>query len=111
MGHIRRAQNALKAKYGEGTPDADLTVKYILATDPGRELVGKVRKIHGAADVVPEEGNTVLVRVAIDEKDLGEEVRPGATVSAKVECGRRSLGYVWFHDVLEFIQSKILFRW
>ncbi len=38
------------------------------------------------------------------------DLRPGATVTAKVYCGRRSLGYVWFHDLLAFVQSRILFR-
>lgn len=102
MGHIKQAQQ----KMGD-----DLTVDYILATDPSRTLHGKVSEVHEAAEVQGEEGNTVLVRVKIDEHDLGPEVRPGATVSAKIDCGRRSLGYVWLHDVLEFVQSKILFRW
>ena len=33
-----------------------------------------------------------------------------ATVTAPIACGKRPLGYVWFHDVLAFIQSQILFR-
>ena len=32
------------------------------------------------------------------------------TVTAKVYCGRRPLGYVLLHDVIEFIQSRVLFR-
>ena len=101
MGHIKKAQQ----KMGD-----DLNVDYILATDPSRTLHGKVSEVHEAAEVQGDEGNTVLVRVKIDEHDLGPEVRPGASVSAKIDCGRRSLGYVWLHDVLEFIQSKVLFR-
>jgi hypothetical protein len=31
-------------------------------------------------------------------------------VTARIACGKRSLGYVWFHDVLSFIQTQILFR-
>ncbi len=102
MGHIKRAQQ----KMGD-----ELPVDYILATDPSRTLHGTVSEVHEAAEVQGDEGNTVLVRVKIDEHDLGPEVRPGSTVSAKIDCGRRSLGYVWLHDVFEFVQSKILFRW
>ncbi len=102
MGHIKRAQQ----KIGD-----DLNVDYILATDPSRTLHGKISEVHDAAEVQGDEGNMVLVKVKIDEHDLGPEVRPGATVSAKIDCGRRSLGYVWLHDVFEFVQSKILFRW
>ncbi len=36
--------------------------------------------------------------------------RAGATVTGKVHCGRRSLGYVWFHDLFAFIQAKVFFR-
>ncbi len=35
---------------------------------------------------------------------------PGATVTAKVDCGTASVGYCWFHDVISFVQSRILFR-
>jgi hypothetical protein len=33
--------------------------------------------------------------------------RPGAGVVAKVHCGRRSLGYVWFRELLEFVQIRV----
>jgi multidrug efflux pump subunit AcrA (membrane-fusion protein) len=104
MGHIKRAQKDLHKK--------DLDVNYILAADPGHTLHGTVEEVQEAAEVQGEEGNTVKVRVAINKADLNPELlTKGAGVSAKVDCGRRSLGYVWFHAVLEFIQSKILFRW
>ncbi|NBW97742.1 MAG: hypothetical protein EBR28_13705, partial [Planctomycetia bacterium] len=63
------------------------------------------------AEVRTEEGNTVLVRVEIDrDRHAEEELGAGASVTARIACGRRSLGYVWFHDVLSFIQTRILFR-
>jgi multidrug efflux pump subunit AcrA (membrane-fusion protein) len=103
MGHIQRAQKELSKN--------ELEVSYILATDPSRTLYGTVKEIHEAAEVQPEEGNIVLVRVKINRDDLNADaMRPDAAVSAKINCGRRSLGYVWFHDVFEFIQSKVLFR-
>jgi hypothetical protein len=104
MGHIRRAQKDLGKK--------DLDVSYVLKADANRTLLGKVKSIEEIAEVVPEEGNTVKVLVTIDKNDLTEDVmRTDAEVSAKINCGRRSLGYCWFHDVFEFIQTKILFRW
>jgi multidrug resistance efflux pump len=104
MGHIKHAQRDLHKK--------DLNVNYIMAADPGHTLHGTVEEVQESAEVQGEEGNTVKVRVAINKADLNPELMTkGAGVSAKVDCGRRNLGYVWFHDVLEFIQSKILFRW
>ena len=62
-----------------------------------------------SAEVHGEEGSTVLIKVAINKDELPEPLLPGATVTAKVYCGRRAIGYVWFHDLIAFIQSQILF--
>jgi len=90
--------------------DDRLPVTYIMATDPSDKLQGKVQEIHLNAEVQGEEGNTVLMKVAIDKQQL-LHLRPGATVTANVYCGRRSIGFVWFHDLIAFIQSRILFRY
>ena len=100
MGHVLRAQ----AENGR-----ELGVRYMLASEPGRTYHGSVREVHDRAEVRGAEGSSVLMKVAIDRNDL-QHLKPGAEVVAKVECGRRSIGYVWFHEVFEFVQSKILFR-
>ncbi len=100
MGHIARAAAAA---------DGPLPVTYIVATDPGSRHTGHVEEIHASAEVRGQEGNTVLVRVAIDMEELAD-LRPGASVTAKIYCGRRSIGYTWLHDLIAFVQTKILFR-
>jgi multidrug resistance efflux pump len=105
LGHVNRAALAAKAA------DRELTVDYILATDPGTRHRGTVKEIHEQAEVRGEAGNTVLVRVTIDpSRHEKEELGAGASVTARIACGTRPLGYVWFHDVLAFIQSQVLFR-
>ena len=105
LGHINRAAMAAKQAGRE------LEVDYILATDPGTRHRGTVKEIHEQAEVRGEQGNTVLVRVTIDpSRHEKEELGAGASVTARINCGKRPLGYVWFHDVLSFIQSQILFR-
>jgi GAF domain-containing protein len=105
LGHVNRAVQAAKAA------GRDLEVDYILATDPGTRHKGMVREIHEQAEVRGEDGNTVLVRVTIDpERHEKQELGAGASVTARIACGKRSLGYVWFHDLLSFIQTQILFR-
>ncbi|MBX7164785.1 MAG: HlyD family efflux transporter periplasmic adaptor subunit [Pirellulales bacterium] len=86
----------------------DLPVEYILAEDPGRTLQGKIREIDYAAEVRGDEGNTVIIRVAVNKADL-KDLRPGAGATAKVQCGKSSLGYFLFHDVYAWFQSKVLF--
>jgi multidrug efflux pump subunit AcrA (membrane-fusion protein) len=112
MGHILQARQELLRRRrehpGENLPE-DLPVKFILATDPGVTFEGVVKEIHHRAEVRGEDGNTVLIKVAIDKSEL-PQLRPGASVVAKLHCGRRGIGYVWFHDLIEFVQAKILFR-
>ncbi|MGA2619190.1 MAG: HlyD family efflux transporter periplasmic adaptor subunit [Thermoguttaceae bacterium] len=106
MGHIVRAEQQAVAG-----PDKPLPVSYILATEPGTTRQGAIQEIQQAAEVHGEEGNTVLIKVSMNKDDVATaDLRPGASVTAKVYCGRRSLGYVLFHDVIAFVQSRILFR-
>jgi hypothetical protein len=43
-------------------------------------------------------------------KELPENaIRPGAAVDAKIHCGKRAIGYVWFHDAIEYLQSRVIF--
>jgi hypothetical protein len=101
LGHITAAQK----EFGE-----KLDVEFILATDPGTSYWGKIKEIQKRAEVRGEEGNTVLVKVKINKQDIEHLLRPGATVIAKVHCGTRSVGYVWFHDLWEFMQTRVFFR-
>lgn len=114
MGHILGARKQLQAKTPAGSPKADLRVTFILATHPDIELSGTISDIHTIAEVQGEEGNIVLIKVAIDAKKMRDvgitDLRPGATVMAKVHCGQTSVGYAWFHDVIAFVQSRILFK-
>jgi len=99
----------VKAQAGSDKP---LEVSFQLATEPGVTRYGEVVEIQRGAEVRGDEGNTVLIKVAIDKDDfLPDQLRPGATVTAKVRCGWRPLGYVLLHDVFAFVQSRILFRY
>ena len=90
----------------------DLKVTFVMATDPGREFVGKIKETHYSAEVRGEEGNTVLIKVDISDINPTDlpNLMPGAEVKAKVYCGQRSIAYCLFHDLWAFIQSRILFR-
>jgi multidrug resistance efflux pump len=105
LGHINKALSRAK-KEGQ-----KLEVDYILATDPGTRHYGIVEEIHEQAEVRGEQGNTVLVRITIDPaRHEKEELGAGATVTARVNCGKHALGYVWFMDVMAFFQTQIFFR-
>jgi multidrug efflux pump subunit AcrA (membrane-fusion protein) len=102
-GHVRNA-------IAEPEDDrAGSAVSYVLATDPGRRLAGTVKDVKPGTEVVkPEEGAIVKIKVAVNPEDI-ETPHPGATVTAKVYCGKRPLGYTWFHEAWEWFEKKILF--
>lgn len=91
----------------------NLPVEFILATHPADKLQGVVESIESSAEVRGEEGNTVLIRVKLDQAMLREtfpEPKIGAGVTAKVNCGKESFAFVWLHDLIDFVRAKILFR-
>jgi multidrug efflux pump subunit AcrA (membrane-fusion protein) len=113
MGHV----NQQKLVQEQSNPDSQLRVTFILATHPSEKLEGKVFEIDDSAQVHGEDGNAVRMRVAFEQevltrlvKDPANDLKVGADVKAKIHCGRRAIGYVWFHDLFEFVQSRILFR-
>ena len=99
----RRLKHVDAAQIGEA-----LQVTFMLSTLPGREFAGRVVEIERSAEVRGEEGNTVLVRVALDAAEL-PPLRSDTTVTAKIHCGRRAIGYVWFCDLIEAMQTQVLF--
>jgi len=92
------------------TSPEPLGVTFSPAVDPGTVRQGQVAEVHNAAELRGEEGNTVLVRVAVRADELPQR-RPGAEVAAHIHCGRRPVGYVWLHDAAGFVRRQILFRW
>ncbi|HEV2969124.1 MAG TPA: biotin/lipoyl-binding protein [Pirellulales bacterium] len=111
IGHVLDAQQseAEERKVRQGTT-TDLPVSFILATGPGVTYNGKIARVALSTESDKTTGATVLVAVSFDRAEIPpEQLRPGATVMAKIHCGRRSLGYVWLHELWETIQSRLLF--
>ena len=106
IGHVLAAEEEQKSK----DDDSQLKVSFIVATEPGTTHSGHVERIALATETDKTSGATVLVTANFDRSSIpADELRPGATVVAKIHCGRRSLGYVWLHELWETIQSKVLF--
>jgi len=88
-----------------------LSVTYVLYSDPSVNHTGKLSSsaIHARAQLDTTDGTVVKMRVQPDSLD-GLSRRPNTTVAAKVNCGRASAAYVWFHEVVEWFQANVLFR-
>lgn len=103
LGHILEGQKKLETE--------QLPVDFVLATRPEVTYEGSVSSIATRADLAAEKGSIVEVYTKIDADDLpNNRRRIGAEVRAKINCGKSSLGYVLFGDVIEFVQ-KHWWRW
>jgi hypothetical protein len=114
LAHVQRASGGAvrlianstnREAYASRSP---VKVTFVLSSHPGQTFLGCVTEIEQAAEVRGDEGNTVLVRVAIDKSQL-PPLHDQTTVTAKLHCGRTSIGYAWFCDLIEAVQTKVLF--
>ncbi len=113
LGYVVEQQQQLHAE----DPEAKLQVSFILATHSAVRLHGQVEEVNQNAEVEGDLGNTVRMRVSFPQEDLKKlvddptnDLKVGADAKAKVLCGRRAIGFVWFCDLFEFVRSRILFR-
>src|SRR4029079_11388255 len=88
--------------------DRSHDVSFILSSHPGQTFRGRVVEVEQAAEVRGDEGNTVLVRVPVNKSEL-PPLHDQTTVTAKLNCGRTSIGYAWFCDLIETVQTKVMF--
>jgi multidrug efflux pump subunit AcrA (membrane-fusion protein) len=100
-----RAEHVLSAGRQSDDP---LPVSFLLESDPSTIFEGAVREMSLAAEPDTRFGSILPVTVDVRSPDSASW-RPGATVIAKIHCGRRSLGYVWLRDLWEFLQAHVWF--
>lgn len=105
----RRVGHLLTALDSAADEDAKLKVTYQLAGEPGKTFTGHVREYSRAAEITADRQQVVTVIVDVDEKDIADYLQADGGVSAKIYCGTQPLGYVWLHDIYEFVQAKVLF--
>ncbi len=100
MGHLLRAIDV-----NDGKP---LEVEYALATDAAGSFSGYLNpaNIASRSELKKDSGVVVHMRVQTDKRQLPFQ-RIGGEATAKVACGRMSLGYVLLGDVWEFILRHV----
>ena len=102
----QRAGFVLAAK--EAQPDKPLDVTYLLVMNPRERYPGTVARLGMRSEAT--EGNAPFMSVSVDiDRAALENRTPGAGVKASIRCGRRSLGYVWLHDLLDTMRTRLFF--
>ena len=100
VGHLLRAL--------EDSPEG-VEVTYLLAADTSERGEGTV-SAHSLSTMLNGD-NKQIVRVLVDIADQEKldinQARTG--VQVKMMCGKCSLGYLWFHDIKEFLDKNVWF--
>jgi multidrug efflux pump subunit AcrA (membrane-fusion protein) len=99
-GHVLEAQGT-----ASGAP---LSATYRLATDPAATYESSVDRVAQSIERTAAGEPALRVLAGVRPGELSNS-RPGATVLARIHCGRRSLAYVWLHDVYYAITTRLLF--
>jgi len=81
-----------------------LEVTYRLVTRPSVILHGTIQHIGLRSETAGSDEAYVPATVDIQRETLPELI-PGANVKALIRCGRRPVGYVWFHDLLDALRT------
>jgi multidrug efflux pump subunit AcrA (membrane-fusion protein) len=98
MGHLLDAQKEQGAE--------PLIVEFVLATDPEATFSGTLRQMSTRTALSEKHGTAVAVNVELNASQLRHR-RIGSEVLGKISCGQRSLAYVLFGDVVEFVRRRV----
>jgi len=102
----RQAGHVLAAR--ESQPEEPLKVCYLLAMDPRQSYHGTIARLGMRSETSEPDGPFLKATVDVDPSVLSA-CTAGAGVRAYIQCGRRSLGYVWLHDLFDTIRTWLFF--
>ncbi|MEZ6131324.1 MAG: hypothetical protein R3C59_21835 [Planctomycetaceae bacterium] len=83
-------------------------VRYLLRSAPHQDWTTQLADVDLAVQI--DNGQLVCRATAKPVEVLIDDLRPGTSVIARVYCGRRSVGFVWFREVWEFWR-QFQFAW
>jgi multidrug efflux pump subunit AcrA (membrane-fusion protein) len=92
---------------GQEEGETDLPVTFLLASDPAVTHRGHLSRVALATDTAG--GQSAAEAIVALDGPLPADARAGARVIARIHCGRRSIGYVWLHDLIDFVRTSLLF--
>jgi len=126
MGPILAAKSKLDAdiKAGRKKPETTLRAYFVSMTDPEHRYPGYVRRIAPGAETMAQSEqykNRHIVKVMVGfseavrqdymKRNNIKEMRPGAEVRARIDCGRANLAYYLLRKPIQVFYESVLFRW
>jgi hypothetical protein len=97
----RRMGHLLKRR---ASADEPVRVNFALVSHPGKEFAGELTRLDEKMEVYSEDGNCAKAIVRFDNSQIPQELlKSGTRINAKLHCGTRSIGFVWFHELFETV--------
>lgn len=103
MGHILRAQREAQTQ-GQSV---DLPGTFILATQPDSKFECHLTEVATRSTTDGEIGTAFELKAVANDGQTLPEKRIGAEVTVKIYCGKSSLAYWCFGDLVEFVQKYL----
>ncbi len=101
----RQVAHVLRARRQAAGP---LDVTFILATAPDRPIRGRLTEVASRTQIDAQGEAFVLATADVESSGIAQAVA-GSSVLARIDCGRRALGYVWFHGAIDTLKRRVLF--
>ena len=80
--------------------DSAPEIRYMVMSSPEHNWQTTLTSVEDAIQI---ENGKLVCRAAAELEELPDiELKPGTSVTARIQCGRRSLGFVMFREVIEF---------
>ncbi|HEX5105721.1 MAG TPA: HlyD family efflux transporter periplasmic adaptor subunit [Pirellulaceae bacterium] len=98
LGHVLRAQEQ---------SGRELPVSFLLATDPAITYRGQIERVAVATDVAEDSPAALTIVRFTGQPPAG--ALAGTSVTARIHCGAKPIGYVWLHDLIDAIRTQVLF--
>jgi hypothetical protein len=97
-GHVLAARQSAQAP---------LPVTFLLASDPAATQRAALKRVAQATHATS--AGSTAEAIGLVDGPLPASARAGGRVTARIHCGRRSLGYVWLHDLVDFVRTTFWF--
>lgn len=110
IGYVTEAM--LEAENNPTIENDQLEVEFRIGTNPNLVLNGRLISV--ASRAVPSESGVPEFRAIVEAdaeqfKQLSDELRSGTGVTAKILCGKRSLGKVCFYQIIDWLKTNVFF--
>lgn len=84
--------------------DAPPRVSFELATQRGLVHQGTIESIANRTELTEDQRHIIRAIVQVNDETVGN-LRPGATIFAKIHCGQQRLATIWLRDVMDTIRE------